>query len=70
MKFGLYIVKSDGHWKIEGFNLGAFLLNFSLNKNTCWVAMIIFWNTCQTWERQTAVIELQLYQDATGSELA
>jgi hypothetical protein len=32
MKFGLYEVKSHGHWKIEEFILGVLLLNGSLTK--------------------------------------
>jgi hypothetical protein len=33
LKSGLYEVKLHGHWKIEDFNLGAFLLNIHLQKN-------------------------------------
>jgi hypothetical protein len=46
--FGLYKVMSRGHWKTEKFKLGELLLN-------------VFWNTYQTWERQTALDKLQLH---------
>jgi hypothetical protein len=62
MKFCIYEVKSHGHWEIEEFNLGAFMFNMSLNKHTRCVAIVIFGTLlrCER-ERDTAVIELQLY---------
>jgi hypothetical protein len=47
-KFGLYEVKSHGHWEIEEFNLGAFPFNVSLNENKLAVTIIIFFNMRET----------------------
>jgi hypothetical protein len=56
---------------MQEFNMGVFLFSPSLMKhNGHWAAIVIFWDIYYTWERQTALAELQLYQDTTGSKLA
>lgn len=43
------------------FNLGAFLFNVTLTKTHTLCCSVHFFNAYQTWERETALVELQLY---------
>jgi hypothetical protein len=58
-----------GTGRLKNLTWVHFCWMFHLWKHTQCVAMVIFWNTNQTWERYTALIELQLYWDPIRSKL-